>query len=221
MPQKSLLGEILISEGLITKEQLHQALLEQKKSHKRLGRVLIDLGFVSEDVIINYLSNQMVDILEECEKSIPHLFSKPHDLLMEKGLTHQKIPWEEEEREREIYRRLDAGREKLLKAKEMFKKRIYDEVVFYLYYAMHHIAHVAHDLQEYDNHFSTIRKLGIKSVHTGRSGTSQVERYSTFTDKMSESIKPFTKHYARTMIKDTESYLKRVEKIFDRRKKGL
>lgn len=219
MPQKSLLGEILINKGLITKEQLHQALLEQKKSNKRLGRVLIDLGFVSEEVMIDYLGNQIIGMLEECEEGVADLVSKPHELLRKKVLIQKKVPFGNEEYEREIYRRLHVGRGKLIKAKELFKKGVYDEVVFYAYHAMHHITRVVHDLQEHQGHFNTTRKLGIKSVYTGRSGTSQVERYSIIADKAIEEINPYTRHYARSVIKDTESYLNRVEKLFQQRKK--
>lgn len=218
MPKKSLLGEILMNKGVITEEQLHQALVEQKKSNKRLGRVLIDLGIVSEEVMINYLSNQMADILEEYESNAPHLMSKSHEWL----ITHKKIPWGEKEREKEIYRRLSAGREKLLLVKEMFKKRIYREVIFYAYHAMHHITRLAHELQGYQNYLSPPRKIGVKSVYTGRTGTSQVEWYSIFAEKIAEeATNPLTKHYARSIIKDTESYLKRIEKIFYQRKKEI
>jgi len=218
MPGRVLLGEILINEDLITKEQLQQALLEQKKSKKRLGRVLIDLGFISEEVMIDYLSNQITDILEECEINAPLVFSKHHDLMRKKILTQKKIPFGDEEQEREISRRLYAGKEKLGKAKELFKKGIYDEVVSQGYHALHHITRVVHDLQIH-HHFNITRKLGIKSVYTGRSGTSQVERYSLLADKMTEEAHPSPKHYAKTVIKDTESYLKKVEKLFFQREK--
>lgn len=210
MPKISLLGEILAKKGVITKEQLHQALLDQKKSNKKLGRVLIDLGFVSEEVMIDYLSGQMADILKECEESIPHLFKKPHEL-MRKKVPIQSI--KDEKFEEEIYRRLDAGRKKLDKAKELFKKGMYDEVLSNAYYAMHHIRRVVHHLQEDHKHFEKIRKIGVTSVYTGRTGSAQVGRYNVFVEKISKEINLSTKHYAKSIIKDAESYLKKAEKF--------
>lgn len=210
MPKIPLLGEILAKKGVITKEQLHQALLDQKKSNKKLGRVLIDLGFVSEEVMIDYLSGQMVDILKEYEENIPHLFKKPHELIR-KEVPIQSI--QDEKFEGEIYRRLDAGREKLGKAKELFKKGMYDEVRSNAYYAMHHIRRVVHHLQKDHKHFEKIRKIGVTSVYTGRTGTAQIGRYNVFAEEISEDIKPLTKHHARSIIKDAESYLKKAEKF--------
>ena len=45
------LGEILIKEKLVTKEQLDQALAHQKKSGGRLGGALVKLGFISDEEI--------------------------------------------------------------------------------------------------------------------------------------------------------------------------
>ena len=58
-PQKFRLGDVLIVEGLITQEQLGEALAEQKKSGRKLGRVLSDLGFVGEDKISEVVAQQM------------------------------------------------------------------------------------------------------------------------------------------------------------------
>jgi type IV pilus assembly protein PilB len=52
------LGEILIKEGLITREQLHQALAEQRASKHRLGYVLVKLGLVQELEITKLLARQ-------------------------------------------------------------------------------------------------------------------------------------------------------------------
>ncbi len=52
------LGERLLATGRITPEQLQQALDEQKSSghHKLLGEVLVELGFVSEAVVMECLA---------------------------------------------------------------------------------------------------------------------------------------------------------------------
>lgn len=53
------LGEMLVSEGLLTPEQLKEALESQKKSGKRLGDTLVLLGFISEESIAAALSRQL------------------------------------------------------------------------------------------------------------------------------------------------------------------
>ena len=50
-PEKIRLGEILVQQKLPTPEQLNVALAEGKKSGRRLGRVVTDKGFVSEEQI--------------------------------------------------------------------------------------------------------------------------------------------------------------------------
>lgn len=209
--KQQLLGEILTKEGIITKEQLQQALVEQKKSNKRLGRVLIDLGFAPEEVVIDHLSNQISGMILECEESAPYLFTKSHELISKKVPTHKTIHFTQKDLKKEIYRRLHMGREKLNRARELFKQGIYDEVVTSAYHAMHHITRIVHDLEEHRVHFDTPRKVGVKSVYTGRSGTSQVKRYSVFADNVSDEINTATKRYAKSIIKDAEIYLKRVE----------
>ena len=51
--RKKRLGDLLIEGGLINDEQLQQALQAQKESdvRQKLGTVLIDLGFASDDDI--------------------------------------------------------------------------------------------------------------------------------------------------------------------------
>jgi len=52
------IGEILLKANLITNDQLHQALQEQKKTGERLGSLLVKKGFVGEDEILSCLSKQ-------------------------------------------------------------------------------------------------------------------------------------------------------------------
>jgi len=56
---KKLLGEILIDKGLITHEQLDNALQIQKAERKLLGKVLIEKGYVQEEVILELVSEQL------------------------------------------------------------------------------------------------------------------------------------------------------------------
>ncbi len=52
------LGDLLIKEGLITKDQLEKALAEQKNQGCRLGYALVKLGFVQETEITKMLARQ-------------------------------------------------------------------------------------------------------------------------------------------------------------------
>jgi len=52
------LGDLLIKEGLITKDQLDKALAEQRSSGTRLGYSLVKLGFVQETEITKMLARQ-------------------------------------------------------------------------------------------------------------------------------------------------------------------
>src|SRR5688572_23931261 len=52
------LGELLLKEGLITREQLDKALLEGKQNGTRLGYSLVKLGFVQETDITKMLARE-------------------------------------------------------------------------------------------------------------------------------------------------------------------
>ncbi|MCH8143318.1 MAG: type IV-A pilus assembly ATPase PilB [Gemmatimonadetes bacterium] len=52
------IGDLLVGEGLISQEQLEQALIEQRSSGARLGYVLVKLGFVLEIEITKMLARQ-------------------------------------------------------------------------------------------------------------------------------------------------------------------
>ena len=58
-PQKFRLGDLLVQEGLITAEQLDQALQEQRASGRKLGRVLSDQGLVTEAQIAKAVARQL------------------------------------------------------------------------------------------------------------------------------------------------------------------
>ncbi len=87
------LGEILIKQGLITQQQLKQAIEVQKKEKGRLGEILIRLGILTEDDIIAALGTQLslpyaqtADALipqfdQELEKFISEEFAKKNLVL--------------------------------------------------------------------------------------------------------------------------------------------
>jgi len=53
------LGDILVAAGLLTTEQLEWALEEQKQGYRRLGKILMDAGWVTEDDISEARSFQL------------------------------------------------------------------------------------------------------------------------------------------------------------------
>ncbi len=58
-PQKVRLGDLLIQHGLLTDEQLKIALDEQKRTGRKLGRVFVESGFVTEEGISQALARQL------------------------------------------------------------------------------------------------------------------------------------------------------------------
>ena len=58
-PKKVRIGDLLITHKVISQEQLNAALVEQKKSGRKLGRVLIENGFITEDQLLTLLSQQL------------------------------------------------------------------------------------------------------------------------------------------------------------------
>ena len=54
------IGELLIERGVITQEQLHEALRiqEEEKNIRLLGEILIDLGYATEEEVITSLTTQ-------------------------------------------------------------------------------------------------------------------------------------------------------------------
>ncbi len=63
-PEKIRLGDLLIQQNRISPEQLQLALDKQRQSGRKLGRVLVDSGYVTEDEIAKAVSQQL---------NIPHI----------------------------------------------------------------------------------------------------------------------------------------------------
>jgi type IV pilus assembly protein PilB len=55
---KARLGDMLLDEGIITQEQLQDALLEQKEKGGRLEKILIARGYITQDVMMAFLGAQ-------------------------------------------------------------------------------------------------------------------------------------------------------------------
>lgn len=59
-PKKKVrLGDLLVQNDVITEHQLMTALREQKNTGRKLGKTLIELGYVDEDNLLNILSRQL------------------------------------------------------------------------------------------------------------------------------------------------------------------
>lgn len=66
------LGDMLIAEGVISEEQLMQALEAKKGSSKRLGEVVVELGLTTEDKICKALERQLgVEYVQLANVRIP------------------------------------------------------------------------------------------------------------------------------------------------------
>ena len=83
------IGQILISQGILTEDQLRIALLEQLKTNQPVGRLLVNLGFVSEatlrDALSEKLGLQSVDLSQivvdsAALKLIQREFAKRHNV---------------------------------------------------------------------------------------------------------------------------------------------
>jgi len=83
------IGQILISQGILTEDQLRIALLEQLKTHQPVGKLLVNLGFVSEATLRDALSEKLglnsVDLTQivvdaMALKLVPREFAKRHNV---------------------------------------------------------------------------------------------------------------------------------------------
>jgi MSHA biogenesis protein MshE len=81
--QKIRIGDLLVQNGVITEDQLQQALQKQKSSGLRLGRTLINMGLVEEERFLTFLSEQLkipfVDLRRyQFDMSIVHRLSETY-----------------------------------------------------------------------------------------------------------------------------------------------
>src|SRR5258706_57125 len=57
--RKIRIGELLVQQQVISDQQLTSALAEQKRTGRKLGRVLADLGFLSESSLHSFLARHL------------------------------------------------------------------------------------------------------------------------------------------------------------------
>ncbi len=83
--KKIRIGELLVSNGVISEDQLETALAEQKKTGLKLGRQLIAEGFLDEDGLLSFLSEQLdipcvdlgqFNVQAEVVKTLPETYAR-------------------------------------------------------------------------------------------------------------------------------------------------
>jgi len=68
---KMRLGDLLVHEGIISEPQLHNALAAQQQTGRKLGATLIELQYLSEDQLLQFLAQQLnVQFLDLAQRRI-------------------------------------------------------------------------------------------------------------------------------------------------------
>ena len=76
--KKIRIGDVLVAAGAITEEQLQEGLAKQKETGRKLGNALVDLGFISNAMLITVLTTQLgIDYIElkgaKIEEKVIHM----------------------------------------------------------------------------------------------------------------------------------------------------
>lgn len=83
------LGQLLLEESIITQDQLNEALSRQKVMKKRLGEVIIDLGYASErDILLSLAKRLKIDFIEnpillidfDVIRLVPETFARKYEI---------------------------------------------------------------------------------------------------------------------------------------------
>ena len=82
------LGEILTEKQIITNDQLEHALVEQKGSNKKIGKILIELGYINEMNVAEALTKQFSLVMVDCNDYEP---SDAILALIQKETAEQKL----------------------------------------------------------------------------------------------------------------------------------
>lgn len=90
-PEKIRLGEMLVLQKLISQEQLKFALDEQRRSGRKLGRIFVEHGFVTEEQIceglakqfdIPYLNLKFLNVATAISRKLPEMHARRHRALV-------------------------------------------------------------------------------------------------------------------------------------------
>ncbi len=83
------IGEMLVSAGIVTQQQIEEALVLQKQTGQKLGTILVNLGYVSEDVLLSFLARQQglefvylseIEIDESAINMLPRIFIEKNNV---------------------------------------------------------------------------------------------------------------------------------------------
>ena len=97
------MGEVLMDQGLVTMDQLDEALLKQKSTRKKIGETLISLNYVTREQIVEGLAEKyslpIIEFLDnvECELSLEL------KTIIPKKMAKQKIIFPLEKRESTLF----------------------------------------------------------------------------------------------------------------------
>ena len=95
------MGDRLIAEGLITREQLAQALGAQKGTRDKVGTILVRLGLLTEERLLSFLSEQhnvpsttltQLDIDPEVLRLVPGPLAEKLEVLPDQALRQYADP---------------------------------------------------------------------------------------------------------------------------------
>jgi hypothetical protein len=89
MKAKIQLGELLITKGLVTKEQVNEALRIQVSGNRRLGYLLINMGLITEEQLLDVLAEQLglpvinvdKEFTPEVKKILPRYLCRQYSVL--------------------------------------------------------------------------------------------------------------------------------------------
>jgi len=90
------LGEVLISNGLITEEQLNEAIEEQKRistrgSWTRIGELLVDMGYISRESLNQAITQQILRFQQALLESNRTLEARVAERTAELEIAYQKL----------------------------------------------------------------------------------------------------------------------------------
>src|SRR2546429_1328921 len=87
------LGEVLVEERLISREQLSDAIKRQRETGRPIGKILLEMGALTEDALVEAVASQLgvpyIDLVSyPPSQSVTLLISK------EVAVRHQAVPVE-------------------------------------------------------------------------------------------------------------------------------
>src|SRR5690554_6171442 len=69
---KMRIGDLLVQDGMISSSQLQQALADQKQNGRKSAVTLVDLGFIKEHDLLEFLARQLnIPLIQLNDRKIP------------------------------------------------------------------------------------------------------------------------------------------------------